>query len=60
MTKEKTILTTILGKPVSEEEAIRMIMQEDTAWREFSQLSTEQKQPLLDFFNGKQRPADHL
>ena len=49
MTKEKTILTTILGKPVSEEEAIRMIMQEDTAWREFSQLSTEQKQPLLDF-----------
>ena len=53
MTEEKNALTTILGEPMAEEDAIRMIMQEEAAWRDFSQLSMEQKQPLLDFFMGK-------
>ena len=53
MTEEEKVLTTILGKPMSENEAIRMIMQDDAAWQDFSQLSASQKQPLLDFFMGK-------
>ena len=53
MSKEKSMLTNILGKTIPEEEVIRMIMREDAAWQEFSMLSAEQKQPLLDFFMGK-------
>ena len=53
MKNEKNVLTTIFGKSMSEEETIRMIMQDESAWREFSLLSVEQKQPLLEFFMGK-------
>ena len=54
MTKnEETLLTQILGEPMSEPEALQMIMQNETAWEAFRQLSSEQKQPLLNFFMGK-------
>ncbi len=53
MVKEENRLTTVLGEPMTENEAIRMIMQEDIAWHEFRRLSAEQQQPLMDFFMGK-------
>ena len=50
---EQTRLTEIFGKPMSEQEAIRMLMKDPKTWERFSQLSLEQKQPLLDFFMGR-------
>lgn len=38
---------------MSEPETLQMIMQNETAWQAFRQLSSEQKQPLLNFFMGK-------